>query len=405
MSRLVVFEDAGFVNLLPLVYWRGVGELRCGRYSLAERAARVVGSSLTGLWCREELAGVAAARSSLAVNQPGDAGTLLVNARWLVTERVEIAAAPSVGLIGETVVYVHCDAALAGKIGAEQCVDNSIASIVAGVQSRHDVSGKLMHYPWDLVAANHDCLVADLDSGGTYDGTFDAGAHALNPSAVHVAAGARIKPGAVLDAENGPIMIDNGAEVSPNAVIQGPAYIGPNTLVQPGAVIRESTSIGPVCKVGGEIEGTIIHGHSNKQHDGFLGHAYIAEWCNLGADTVNSDLKNTYGSVRVEINGRAVDSGSQFVGLFMGDHSKTGINQAFSTGAVVGFGCSVATSALPPKFVPSFSWLTDAGRSTYDMERCLAVAKTVMARRKVTMSDAEVALFRRLPEISARHES
>lgn len=405
MSRVIVFEDDGYANLLPLVYWRCVGALRCGQYTLAERAARALGVTATDLWCRAEMADVAASRSGLPVNRPAEAGTLLVNARWLATGPVDIAPAPHVGVVGDSVVYVHCDASLASKLNAGAVLEGKLGTHVSSVATRRAAGGKLIAYPWDLVAANHECLTADLDGGGTIDGVIDAGAHALNRAAIHVAAGARVKAGAVLDAEGGPIFIDEGAVISPNAVIQGPCYVGKRALVQPGAVIRENTSIGPVCKVGGEIEGTIIHGHSNKQHDGFLGHAYVAEWCNLGADTVNSDLKNTYGSVRVEINGRAIDSGSQFVGLFMGDHSKTGINQAFSTGSVVGFGCNVATSALPPKFVPSFSWLTDAGRSTYAVERCLAVARTVMGRRKVAMSDAEVALFQRLPEIAARHES
>ena len=164
-------------------------------------------------------------------------------------------------------------------------------------------------------------------------------------------------------------------------------------------------SIGRRCKVGGEVESSIIHGFSNKQHDGFLGHSYVAEWVNLAADTVNSDLKSTYGTVRVPINGVEVESDQMFVGLTIGDHSKTGIGQMFPTGAVVGFGANVATCEFAPKFVPSFTWLTNSARSRYEPDRCLEVAKRVMARRQVTMTGAEEALFRSLPEQAAKIEA
>ena len=150
--------------------------------------------------------------------------------------------------------------------------------------------------------------------------------------------------------------------------------------------------LGPVCKVGGEVEGSILIGYSNKQHDGFLGHGYIGSFVNIAADCINSDLKNTYGTVRVPVNGREIDSGEQFVGLTVGDHSKAGINVSFPTGAVMGF-CSSVVGAQCPKFVPSFAWI-DSGRAVrYDAARGLAIAKTVMARRNLTMSPAEERVF------------
>src|SRR5262249_13241808 len=158
-----------------------------------------------------------------------------------------------------------------------------------------------------------------------------------------------IKPGAVLDAGAGPICVENEAMISPNAVLQGPCYVGANSLIQPTTIIREATSIGAYCKIGGELEGTIFHGYSNKQHHGVLGHSYVCEWVNLGAGTVNSDLKNTYGNVRVEIGNQSVDTGQIFVGAFIGDHAKTGINTILPTGCVVGFAASVFTSRHAPK--------------------------------------------------------
>jgi len=162
--------------------------------------------------------------------------------------------------------------------------------------------------------------------------------------------------------------------------------------VQPGAVLREDTFIGPRCKVGGEIEASIIQGFSNKQHDGFLGHSYVGCWVNIAADCVNSDLKNTYGSVRVPINGIEVDSGETFVGLLLGDHSKTGINVAFPTGAVVGF-CANVLAPRSPKFAPSFSWIDADTIQPYDTQRGLEVARKVLARRDQELSPAAEQVF------------
>ena len=208
----------------------------------------------------------------------------------------------------------------------------------------------------------------------------------------------------MLDAEHGPIFISEDVTVSANASLEGPCYIGSGSLIQPGAVLRDGMSIGPRCKVGGELESSILHGFSNKQHDGFLGHSYVAEWVNLAADTVNSDLKNTYGTIRVPINGVEVESGLMFVGLTMGDHSKTGIGQMFPTGSVVGFGCNVATCEFAPRFVPSFTWLTPKGAEPYDVERCLGVARRVMARRQVELTKAHEGLFRSVATWAGRWE-
>ena len=144
------------------------------------------------------------------------------------------------------------------------------------------------------------------------------------------------------------------------------------------------------------MEASIIHSYSNKQHDGFLGHSYLGMWVNLGADTNNSDLKNNYGSVKVTINGRQIDSKSQFAGLIMGDHSKSGINTMFNTGTVVGVGCNVYGGGFPPKYIPSFCWGGSEELVTYDPDKCLDVARKVMARRKVQITPAEERLFRAL---------
>jgi UDP-N-acetylglucosamine diphosphorylase/glucosamine-1-phosphate N-acetyltransferase len=218
---------------------------------------------------------------------------------------------------------------------------------------------------------------------------------------IHVAAGAKIKPGVVLDAEDGPIFIDEGATIMANASLQGPLYVGRNSTIKMGAKIYEGTSIGPVCKVGGEVEESIFHAYSNKQHDGFLGHSYLGEWVNLGADTNNSDLKNNYGTVRVRIDGKTIDSGLLFVGLFMGDHAKSGINTMFNTGTVVGVMSNVFGADYPDKFIPSFTWGGAASGETYACDKALEVARRVMARRNRELTKAQESVLRHVFELTA----
>jgi UDP-N-acetylglucosamine diphosphorylase/glucosamine-1-phosphate N-acetyltransferase len=256
-----------------------------------------------------------------------------------------------------------------------------------------DLPAKTVSYPWDLVNFNGAEIVADFalmapETSGRMRGNVYEGAHLVNPGNIVIGEGAKVKPGVVLDGETGPIWIGENVTVFPNAVIEGPAYIGNRSMIKVGAKIYENTSIGPVCKVGGEVEGAIIHSFSNKQHDGFLGHAYLGMWVNLGADTNNSDLKNNYGNVKLVIDGETVDSGSMFMGLVMGDHSKSSINSMFNTGTVVGVSSNVFGSGFPPKSVPSFAWGGAEGIKTYDLERALDVARRVMGRRKIVLSAA-----------------
>jgi UDP-N-acetylglucosamine diphosphorylase/glucosamine-1-phosphate N-acetyltransferase len=363
-----------------------------------------VNRPVAGAWVRSELAAVAAEQIGGAVNQAIAGGTLLVNAAWLAYGQGRIAPAPAVGICGDGVAYVHCDDRLAQSLSPPVCLDSAKTSAALESVQRIDAPGQLIRYPWHLVHANADMLRCDCADSGEIEGKVYPGAYLLNPSEITVRPGSTIMPGAVLNAEDGPIHIGENVTISANTVIHGPCAVGDGSLIQPGASIGEGTTLGPVCKVGGELEESIIHGYSNKQHDGFLGHAYIGEWVNLAADTVNSDLKNTYGSVRVPVNGVEVDSGEMFVGLTMADHCKTGITQAFGTGSVVGFASMVATSCYPPAFVPSFRWITDKADEPYDPQRCLAVARKVMARRKKEISTAQAALFLQIPALAGRFE-
>ena len=207
------------------------------------------------------------------------------------------------------------------------------------------------------------------------------GAFFIEPDRVLIASEAKVRPGAVIDAAKGPVILGAGVVVHPLSVVVGPAYLGPGTVVNPGAKLREGTSIGAWCKVGGEIEETIMLDLSNKQHDGFLGHALVGSWVNLGADTNGSDLKNNYGNVRVDLGDGAIDSGSAFVGQHLADHVKTGIDTMLTTGAVVGVAANVFGGGFAPRFVPPFTWGGSDGFVSYRLEAAIDTARTVFGRR------------------------
>lgn len=402
--NLCMFEDGGAADLYPLTLTRATFELRTGRYSLAERAARILGRKSARLLVRAGVRDVVEARAEMAVAGSGD--WLLLNGRALVTVPVIapergwawVSEGRLTGAVLDEEAFRAFEAAYAEAARSEdwrQAVDGVVGGLAKRLRAAAMPDGvRLIRYPWDLVGANGELLRGSGESRGDCDrtglqGTIHDGVYFVNRDRVSVAAGAVVKPGVVLDASEGPIHIDTGTIVEPNSAIQGPCFIGPECRVQPGASIRHETSIGAVCKVGGEIEASIIHGYSNKQHDGFLGHSYVGAWVNLGADTVTSDLKNTYGPIRVAVNGVEVDSGQMFVGSTIGDHAKTGIGTILPTGCVIGTASNVFCSGSVPKFVPSFSWLTGEAMTEFRLMKALEIARTVMGRRKVTLTETD----------------
>jgi UDP-N-acetylglucosamine diphosphorylase/glucosamine-1-phosphate N-acetyltransferase len=198
------------------------------------------------------------------------------------------------------------------------------------------------------------------------------------------------------------VTIEEGREVHPYTRIEGPCYVGPNSILL-GAKVREGCSIGPMCRVGGEVEESIIHGYSNKYHDGFLGHAYVGQWVNLGALTTNSDLKNDYSTVSVVMDGRTVDTGSTKVGSFIGDHVKTSIGTLLNTGAIVGtMAILVANGAPLPKYIPCFGWfLKGVVSKGFGINKLIETARVAISRRKVQMTDDDETLLRHIFELTS----
>ena len=243
---------------------------------------------------------------------------------------------------------------------------------------------------WDLISWNEESLVSDFARRQADSAEKPAGPyHMVNDEWVWIGPGARVQPGAVLDASKGPVIIDAGATIGANAVLQGPCYVGASAQITPTALIRPGTSIGAVSKVGGEVSNSVIFGYSNKAHEGFLGDSYVGKWVNLGAGTITSNLKNTYGTITARAAEGEVKSGRRFLGSIIGDHAKTGIGTRLTCGAYVGFCAMIAASGIAPKFTPSFSFITDAGQQPYRADKAVEVIGTVFARRDRAMDEVD----------------
>ena len=404
--NLALFEDAHYTQLLPLTWLRTACELRCGRDRLIDKIRNHVGPRIARLFLRETIREAVSDRIELV--EPIDSENwCLLNTRLLATGDV---LTPPVGVAWMsqgTLLAATVTAADAAQLSAELFLDEQRFEEWVSKLRAEPAPAVLrpINYPWDLIAENEKELERQCTGGGVREGTIHEGAHLLFANEIYIASGAVIKPGTVLDAESGPIYVDRDVLVQPNAVIEGPCYVGRGTTIRPGAIIRGNTSIGEVCKIGGEIEASIFQGYGNKQHDGFLGHSFVGEWVNLGADTVTSDLKNTYGTIRVSLSGVNVETGQHFVGSFIGDHAKTGIGTILPTGGVVGVAANVFTHSTVPKFVPSFAWLTDDGLTSYRVDKAIDIARIVMGRRDRHFSDAEARLFATTAKLARDTES
>ena len=412
--HICIFEDEFYKKLQPLVYFRPVHDLRCGITSLREKIVRCFPDAVLALHTRNYLAEALKEEfPTLSVNRihPEAKKVLFINGRLLISSGDAMYFGEKYP--GTDIVYQSgADIVAAWVSGRNLDRLNSLMKESAldsrSFQSieKKDYSGvRLVRYPWDLVRNNGFQLGEDFKNltqeGPRLLGNVHQGAHLVNPSQIHVGEGTVIKPGVVIDAEKGPVYISNNVTIMSNAVIEGPAFIGENSTIKIGAKIYENTTIGESCKVGGEVEESIIHAFSNKQHEGFVGHSYLGEWVNIGADSNTSDLKNDYGNVKVYNDGEFIDSGNKFVGLTMGDHSKCGINSMFNTGTVVSVCCNIYGSGLPPKYVPAFSWGEASGKySAYRIEKAVEVARTVMARRNLILSGAGEELFRKVFEMT-----
>ncbi|MEZ5939989.1 MAG: putative sugar nucleotidyl transferase [Planctomycetaceae bacterium] len=401
MSRIVLVEDDFCSRFSPLTLLRPVFELRCGHFTVGERLKCLAPAAELSVLIRKHLQPVyAQEHPGVAVNDPtfGAADdTLYINGRWLCDAKSfsavsKLVPASAAILDGQWV-------AVCAPKGTSLVTANDVAEYAK--QARPLVAtGKLLQFPWELIEQNASQIRADFELRprdiASQINLDDRVAVLGDSDKVFVHPAASIDPFVVIDARHGPVWIDEGAKIQAFTRLEGPCFIGHESQLF-RANVREGCSIGPVCRVGGEIEESIIHGYANKYHDGFLGHAYICPWVNLGANTINSDLKNDYSSVKLMVNGEMLDTGSTKVGCFIGDHSKTALSSLFNTGSSVGIMSLILPGGeLLPKVIPSFTriWHGQLELNPTALEAGIASARTAMGRRKQELTPEAEELLR-----------
>ena len=390
MSAIYFYDDALARRFEPFALTRPVGELRVGARLIRERWELAVGRPSAGFISSAHLRDFEEADAPGSVRDAIPGGTLLVNARF----------APRLARITRDAEVLECG----GRVAAVRLTDplpldalthgSLVLDTLAVGRSRAPVDGWWIDAVWDLIADLEDRLRDDLERL-TADRRPAAPAQCvvLGPPKVYVDSTATVEPFVTFDCAKGPVVIEAGAVVQSFTRVQGPVWIGTHSVV--GGDKITACAIGEHCKVHGEMSSSVLVGYANKAHDGFVGQSYLGRWVNLGANTVTSNLKNTYGPVSLWTPDGVRNTGQQFLGTLFGDHAKTGIGMTLTTGSVVGAGAQVFGGAMQPKVVPPFAWGTAPPYDTFDIERFLVVAERVMARRQVALGDRGRASLRR----------
>jgi UDP-N-acetylglucosamine diphosphorylase / glucose-1-phosphate thymidylyltransferase / UDP-N-acetylgalactosamine diphosphorylase / glucosamine-1-phosphate N-acetyltransferase / galactosamine-1-phosphate N-acetyltransferase len=382
--RIVLFDDAAARQWQPFALTRPVGELRLGAFTFRERAERQLGGECVGHITAPELAGFAEPGTPpvlTAEQAAGGGATLYLCARALLEPAARLAPPAGSGVVhvgGRAAGWFAADGAPLPGMALESC-ERLAGEMVA------DLPGTLLDHVWQLIGMNAAQVTRDFGGDEVLSDPLPAHTHAIGTPRLRLGAGVIVEPGVVFDFSDGPIWLEEGVHVRAFARLAGPIHVARNSTLFGGSYT--AVSIGPHCKVRGEIEESVVLGYSNKAHDGFLGHAYLGCWVNLGAMTTNSDLKNNYGRIRVWTPDGDVDSGETKLGCLLGDHVKTGIGALLNTGTIVGAGSNLWGTELPPKYVPPFSWGTGNELGVYDVEKFLQTAEIVMKRRSVALDD------------------
>ena len=396
-------------NFYPLVLGRPIWELRCGMTCLEDKLVARIKPDNIGYFVPEYMAAYYKTQAEKPVN---DMTTLAGDDLLLMDPSVKAAGfdvqakgASEIGVNEQgQVLYARISEKDTGGL-ATGGIEEFIASAKANLPNvKSDLA--TWEYTWDLVLANGEEIASEfaaLGQSGIEGKVEEPLAIRGSKKNVYVARGSKVHPMVTLDAEHGPIYVDEGAEIQPFSRVEGPCYVGKNSLLL-GAKCREGNSIGDFCRVGGEVEESIIHGHSNKYHDGFLGHSYVGEWVNLGAFTTNSDLKNDYSNVSVMLDGRcSIDTGSTKVGSLIGDHVKTSIGTLLNTGSYVGAMALIMATGKPlPKHIPSFGWFIEGNVTKgFGKGRLYETAKTAMSRRGCEWTEEAEAMWNAVFEITS----
>ena len=409
--HVVIFEGIRWKTFAPLSLSRPVFMLHTGMATLLDKQIRHTNPTRLTLWVRPEMVEfckrrvVPRLKMPVKINEPlDDEPALLLSGRSLHFHQYE---APD----GEAAVIDEGDV-------VRSAVVRRPGLTPADAMDRTDKWMEIMRLPameprtrmaerlWDLINWNEESLIEDFAQTRRERTPKPAGAyHMVEDENIWIGVHAAIQPGVVLDASKGPIVIESHAVIGANAVLRGPCFIGPYAQISPHALIQPGTSIGLMCKVGGEVSNSIMFQYSNKVHEGFLGDSYVGKWVNLGAGTTTSNLKNTYGEIAVETPAGKEMTGRRFLGSLIGDHTKTAIGTRLLAGTYLGFSSMVSSSAIAPKFVPSFTFLTDRGAEPYRLEKAMDVMRTVFARRDRVWNEVDDGIVRYVAQTAPGVES
>jgi len=389
-SSITLFDDLQIrQQLLPFTYTRSIADIRIGVTTIVEKWISFFGSSTFYIKTEDYLQ----TRYSQA-----SGSSLFINACIIPDEA--IVAAISALKEDQYLIKGQRTIAIANT-------DSMNLSDKVAVEYTGDVL--VIEQPWDIFKKNEAVLTADfyrLTKGRVSQPLATTNTLIGDTSRLFIEEGATIEA-SVLNTNTGVIYIGKEAEIMEGTVIRGPLAMCEHSAIKLAGKIYGATTLGPHVKVGGEVNNSVIFGYSNKGHDGFLGNSVIGEWCNLGADTNNSNLKNNYGEVKVwsYAKGQEINTGLQFCGLMMGDHSKCGINTMFNTGTVVGVSANIFGAGFPPKHIPSFSWGGAEEMVDFDLEKAMEVAERMMERRHIALTEIDKNILKNIYEATQKFRS
>jgi len=388
--RYLLFDDQNRSNLLPLAYTRPIAEFRVGILTITEKWALYMPTqSVFGGFVTEDY---------LQAKYPSD---IQKDQLW-----INGAVCPNKELVKDILALEINESLFDDDENIIAFRSGDFKESIDCEKSYTDVSFTHILNSWDIFSKNGAEIKSDFDliTEGRVSQKANSTNTILGENKLFIEEGATVSC-AIINAESGPVYIGKDAVVMEGSIIKGPFALCESSYTKLGAKIYGPTTVGPHSKVGGELNNVVIFGYSNKGHDGFLGNSVLGEWCNIGADSNNSNLKNNYAEVKLwdyESN-RFKLTGLQFCGLVMGDHSKCGINTMFNTGTVVGVSANIFGAGFPRNFIPSFSWGGPQGQTTYQTNKAFEVTEIVMARRAVEFDATEKAILTKVFELSEQY--
>jgi UDP-N-acetylglucosamine diphosphorylase/glucosamine-1-phosphate N-acetyltransferase len=407
MVSICLYEDDGYRGLEPFTFLRPAYSLLLGAGTLYDKASDFFKFGNLTLHCRPLLKPYLRRLFPHHIINDINLGApcLFVNGRLAMTQTIFDILNDSSKT--NDMIFTH-----RGQVVALYLRDESLRRmkdiLEAGTPSSQDLISEfrqtsaakemddvaLITYPWDLLVHQQQILSQDFDRfslGGIVKGDMAPYSVIYNETQVYIGERCQIEDFALIDARKGPVILAEDVIVQSGSRLEGPLYIGPHSQILGGSI--KSSSIGAHCKIGGEVSHSIIHDYSNKAHYGFLGHSIVGQWVNLGAGTTTSNLKNTYGTIKVTWSDHKLDTGLQFLGAILGDHVKASIGTLFSAGTRVGFGTTLLGNAIHDRDVPLFRWGQPSAYEPYPLEAFLTVANRMMSRRKLEMSPDEYELI------------